>query len=105
MALDLIQLDTDLDSIISDLPVTVVTDYDTVTGTKSSNRRMNNLIEQGLEETIDFNVYLQASDLTTEPDVDDIVTIASVEYRIVNITRDDTDQLIRLDLSEKFSDG
>jgi len=104
MALDLTLLNADVSNIIADLPVTVVTQYDTVTGSKSSLGRLDFLVDEGMRERIAFSVFLKISELTTIPDIDETCTILGVIYEIVGKSTDDTDQLLRLDLAELDTD-
>lgn len=104
MALDLTLLDSDVSNIIGDLPVTVVTEYDTVTGSKSSLSRFDLLVEEGLRERIAFSVFLKVSELTTLPGIDETCTVLGVVYQIIGKSTGDAGQLLRLDLGEFDTD-
>ena len=103
MPLDLTLLDQDVENIIGDLPVIVTFDGDTATCTRTSLNRDFVMIAEGLRDEYRFSIYAKSGDWDDDPEVDDIVTIASVEYRVLSRQYDNVDQLLRLDLGEKFA--
>ena len=60
---------------------------------------------EGYRDNYAFSVYLIVSDLVSVPAVDDLVSVAGVEYLIMGKDTDDVDDILRLDLTEKFARG
>ena len=97
------QLDADLAVIVNDLPITVTVGTATVTGTKMSLRRDALLIDEGLQQSYRFSLYLRQASLSAVPALRSTVTISGTKYRILNIEIADDNRLIRLDLGEEYS--
>ena len=106
MALSSTILDADAAYIVKqDLPVTVTVGVSTYTGTRMSVRQMRESASEGLRQKYAFSIYLLLSDFATVPDVDDLITIAAIEYIVISKDVDDAQDILRLDLSEKFTNG
>ena len=106
MALSSTILDADAAYIVKqDLPVTVTVGVSTYTGTRMSVRQMRESASEGLRQKYAFSVYLLIADLSAIPDVDSLITISAVDYVIISKDVDDAQDILRLDLAEKFSNG
>jgi len=106
MALDSTILDADAAFIVKqDLPVTVTVGAISYTGTRMSVKQARESAAEGLREKYAFSVYLLLADLASTPAVDDLVSVAGVEYLIMGKDTDDVDDILRLDLTEKFARG
>ena len=105
MPLNTAILDADIGYILADLPTVATFSGATYTGSRSTLRLERLPSDEGLRASYRFSWYGQASDFSTLPVVGQILTIASVEYRIVHVEVDNTQQLARFDLGEKYASG
>jgi hypothetical protein len=106
MALSSTILESDAAFIVKeDIPVTITLSGSSYTGTRMSVRQARDSALEGQRDRYAFSVYLLISDLSALPSVDDLATIASVEYLIMGMDTDDIQQILRLDLAEKFNGG
>jgi len=106
MALDSTILDADAAFIVKqDLPVTVTVGAISYTGTRVSVKQARESAAEGLREKYAFSVYLLLADLASTPAVDDLVSIGGTEYLVLATDLDDPQDIIRLDLGEKFNRG
>jgi hypothetical protein len=104
MTLNTTLLSNDLDYIIADLPTTVSiggTDY---TCTKTMIRKEQLYTDYGFSDDYNFSIILNLNDLSSEPEVKTLVTINSVEYRILDKEIDSADQKIELHLGTEFNE-
>jgi hypothetical protein len=106
MALSSTILDADAAYIVKqDLPVTVTVGASLYTGTRMSVRQARESAAEGQRNKYAFSVYLLISDFATLPAVDSLVSIGGVEYLITSKDTDDAQDILRIDLAEKFSGG
>ena len=104
MALSSTQLDLDAAFIVKvDLPDTITLSGTAYTGTQMSVRQARESAVEGFHGRYVFSFYLVIADLLgATPAVDDLATIAAVEYIVIGLDTDDAGDIIRLDLGEKF---
>jgi len=106
MALDSTILDADAEFIVKqDLPVTVTVSGSSYTGTRMSVKQMRESASEGLRDRYVFSVYLVLADLASVPDVDDLISIGGTEYLVLAKDTDDAQDILRLDLAEKYGHG
>ena len=82
--------------------LSVIIDGETYDAMKSTLGRDVKYSELGVQEGYEFSIILQLSDLDTAPEMDDLITVGGVEYRVMGSEVDSTDISIRIDLGRKF---
>jgi hypothetical protein len=103
MPLNLTQLSTDLDNIIADMPSTVTIATVDYTCTKTKLKREFDYTSFGLDDDYEFSIIMNSSVLSSIPDTHSLVTISSVEYRILRKEIDSAAQKVELFLGGKYA--
>jgi len=103
MPLDLTQLSVDLDFIIADLPSTVTISGTDYSCTKTKLKREFDYTAFGLDNDYEFSIILNINDLSSIPDTHSLVTISSVEYRILRKESDSANQKLELFMGGKYA--
>jgi len=102
MALDTTLLNSDLNYILTDLPVTVIIGGTSYPGSKGMLTQTQIYTDYGLGDEYAFSVYVNVNALASVPENHTLVTIDSVEYRIIMKVVDSADQLLTLHLGSKY---
>lgn len=76
---------------------------DPVIGVKTTLGRDIQYSTFGLEKGYRFSIVVEYADLTTIPDIDSIIVIDSVSYRLIGSDTDSSDVGIRLDLGQEYA--
>ena len=105
MAIDQTIWDADNTFILADVPVTVTFEGEDATGTKSTLDHNKQPEPEGQSSIYRFSVHLKSDAFSTEPQIWDPFTIATVTYVILDKATDGVDQLIRYDLGEEYADA
>lgn len=103
MALNLTKISNTFSNLLQQIPITVTFDGDDYTGTKTITSNDDIYLDEGFQEKYLFTVHLLQADFDTLPTMGDLVTISSVEYRVLSIETDTADVGIKLNLGEKYS--
>jgi len=102
MAIDTTIWDADLDAMIADLPVNAVLDDQTVVCSKTVLSADDRAADAGLLEDYVFSLHSSAADWTEGlPEIGDLITIDSTEYRVLRIVSDTVG--LRLDMGAKYT--
>jgi len=88
---------------IADLPLNVTVNGETHTGTKSTVRLDNDLVDEGLRAEYRFSLHIKRGEWLAEPVLDDLATIAGIEYRVLRVADSAADRKRRIDLGEKYA--
>ena len=88
-----------------EIPTTITVDSVGYTGTVMPSQQARESVSEGRRDQYRFSAYLILTDLAAEPDTDDLVTIAGIEYQILGKMTDEVDSIIRLDLAERYTSG
>lgn len=73
------------------------------TAIKTNLKKSIKYSEFGASNGYEFSIMLNYSDFVTVPVVDSLLTINTVEYRIIGIEQDSVDCTIQLDLGSKYA--
>lgn len=102
MAIDTTIWDADLDAMIADLPVSVLFDGQTVPCSKTVLSADDRAADSGLLEDYVFSLHSSAADWAEgEPEIGDLITIDSTEYRVLRSASDTVG--LRLDMGAKYT--
>jgi len=102
MALDLTLLNSDLNYILADIPVTITIGSTDYTGSRGKLTNTQVYSDYGLGDEYEFTVYLNVNVLSSVPDNHSLVTISGTEYRIIMKDIDSADQSLILHLGSKY---
>ena len=105
MALNKTMLATHYAAILAQLPTTYTFDGTSYTGARSSVAIDRLIMDAGRLDSYEFTLMTDKSDFTTEPAVDDIITISSTKYRVLAREEDAAGLGLRLHLGHRFSDA
>jgi len=102
MAIDTTIWDADLDAMINDLPVSAVFVDQTVVCNKTVLSADDRAADAGLLEDYVFSLHSSSADWTEgEPEIGDLITIDSAEYRVLRKSGDVVG--LRLDMGAKYT--
>ena len=91
--------------LLAELPVNVVIGSVTYTGTKTSVRLDRLFLDEGRLQQYEFSLQMSQYDFrkTTQPQVDSLVVIDSITYRILGTQKDTADISLTLHLGGQFA--
>ena len=103
MAFGTTELETDLDQMINDLPITCTFSGSDYTGTKTVVMSEKVLRAAGLGDDYKFSVIFKDSDFSSRPVSGQFMTIDSVVYQILATELDDAEVALRVDFGEQYA--
>jgi len=97
------QLDADVLVMIDDLPLAVTFGAETENGTRSQLRKDAVFADEGLRGAYQFSVYIRLTDWTNPPGTNNVVTINSADWLVLDFENGNGDRVRRLDLAEEHA--
>ena len=106
MAFDIDDMNEDLLTMINDLSTIFSFDGGDYTGTKTLLKKEILFTDFGFQDDYEFSLIARYSSVGTVPPVTgDIITINSIEYRVLTSKITSGDVEIRFDLGKKYTNG
>ena len=103
MAINQTNLRSVFANLVGQLPTTCTFGSLTFTATRTNLNAEKRLVAAGELAGYQFSIIAGCAVFTSYPTSDDIITIDSVEYRVLRTERDAADVAIRIDLGDKYA--
>ena len=89
-------------AIIATNPVTFTHGTKSITGSKTGLSKEDKLTGFGLDGRYALSLYAILADFNTEPKTDDVITIGTIDYRVIITEIDAVDVGIKIHLGKKI---